>query len=223
MKKIMLLTLIALLVVAVSAFYIGNWGEAGTIITGGNASDDLSGDKGEEFETAVFGGGCFWSIDAIFSQVIGTVEVKAGYAGGFVEDPTYEEVLRGDTGHAEVVRVVFDPEIISYDQLLEIYFSIHDPTTLNRQGDDVGEQYRSVILFTNPGQEAKANDFIAKLETAGVHAGPVVTEVQGLEKFYLAEEYHQQYYENNPGNLYCALVVSPKVEQFQEEFKDFLK
>lgn len=180
-------------------------------------------DTGPEVGTAVLGGGCFWSIEAIFSQVKGVLDAEVGYAGGFKENPTYEEIYSTDTGHAEVVKITFDPEIISYSQLLDVFFFVHDPTTLNRQGNDIGEQYRSVILFTSPEQERIANEFVINLEEKGIYQDPIVTEVKPLDKYYKAEDYHQEYYNNNSSQSYCSVIIAPKIEKFQDRFKDILK
>ena len=177
--------------------------------------------KGEE--TAVLGGGCFWCIEAVFQQIKGVSSVESGYAGGDIENPAYEQVCSGNTGHAEVVRVLYNPEEISYRKLLEVFFYIHDPTTLNRQGNDVGTQYRSIILFTTPEQEKVAGEVINELEEQKFYADPIVTEVEPLEIFYRAEDYHQSYYANNAAQPYCQLVISPKVEKFQDKFADILK
>jgi peptide-methionine (S)-S-oxide reductase len=177
----------------------------------------------EDFEVAVLGGGCFWSMEASFSQLKGVRDAEAGYAGGDRENPTYEEVSSKKTGHAEVVKVVFDPDIISYEKLLEVFFYVHDPTTLNRQGNDIGEQYRSIILYTDPVQEDTARDYMEKLEEEGAFTDPIVTQVEPLESYYSAEDYHQEYYENNPDQPYCSVVVGPKVEKFEEKFADLIK
>lgn len=177
----------------------------------------------KNIKTAVLGGGCFWSIEAIFSQLKGVVDAEAGYAGGFKENPTYEEMLQTDTGHAEVVKVTFDPEIISYDKLLEVFFYVHDPTTLNRQGNDVGAQYRSLILYADPEQEKSAREYIKDLEAQEVYQDQIVTEVKPLDKYYKAEDYHQEYFENNSSQPYCAVVVAPKVEKFEDKFSDWIK
>lgn len=177
----------------------------------------------ERLEVAVLGGGCFWSMEASFSQLKGVQDAEAGYAGGYKENPTYEEVGRKETGHAEVIKVVFDPDIISFNKLLEVFFYVHDPTTLNRQGNDVGEQYRSIILYASPGQERAARDYIQELEEAGTFSDPIVTQVEPLDKYYMAEDYHQEYYENNPDQPYCSFVVGPKVEKFEEKFADLLE
>lgn len=174
-------------------------------------------------ETAVFGGGCFWCLEAVFLMLKGVKKVGSGYAGGFTENPTYNEVCGGNTGHAEVIRVEFDPEVISYNKLLEIFFATHDPTTLNRQGNDIGPQYRSIILFTSPEQQKLATDHINELKDKKAFHDPIITEVEPLEIFYEAEAYHQDYFENNPAQPYCSMVVSPKVNKFKDKFGDLLK
>lgn len=173
--------------------------------------------KKETEETAVFGGGCFWCTESIFSKLKGVISVMPGYAGGETEHPTYEEVCTGKTGHAEVIKVVFDPTIISYKTLLEVFFHTHDPTQKNRQGADVGEQYRSTILFTTPAQKEAAENFIKTFEK------PIVTEVKPLKHFYEAETYHQRYFERNPEQSYCTLVISPKLAKFQAQYATLLK
>ena len=177
----------------------------------------------KNIETAVLGGGCFWSMEATFSQLKGVVDAEVGYAGGFKENPTYEEIYQTDTGHAEVVKVTFDPEIISYEKLLEVFFYVHDPTTLNRQGNDVGAQYRSIILYANTEQEKTAIEYIKDLEEQKVYQDQIVTEVKPLDKYYKAEDYHQEYFENNSSQSYCAVVVAPKVEKFEDKFADWIK
>jgi peptide-methionine (S)-S-oxide reductase len=174
-------------------------------------------------DTATFGSGCFWCTEAIFERVNGVVEVVSGYAGGQVDNPTYEEVCTGSTGHAECTQITFNPAIITYDELLEIFWKTHDPTTLNRQGNDVGTQYRSVIFYHNDEQKQKAEYYKKKLEEEKIWKDPIVTEISPLPKFYIAEKYHQDYYENNPYQGYCAFVITPKVEKFEKVFKDKLK
>jgi peptide-methionine (S)-S-oxide reductase len=163
---------------------------------------------------AVFGGGCFWCLDAIFRKIKGVKNVTVGYAGGRRPNPTYEQVCTGVTGHAEVVEIEYDESEISYDELLDIFFEIHDPTQLNRQGNDVGTQYRSIILYLDDNQKQKALKKIEELKKQGID---VVTEVKKLDKFYKAEDYHQDYYERNPHNPYCAYVIAPKIKKFFEK------
>jgi peptide-methionine (S)-S-oxide reductase len=172
---------------------------------------------------ATFGGGCFWCIEAIFEKLKGVTKVESGYSGGKIANPTYREVCSGLTGHAEVVQIHFDPGIISYKELLTVFFSVHDPTTLNRQGADVGTQYRSVIFYHNEKQKLEAEAFIHKLEEQKIFDGSIVTEVILAEAFYTAEEYHQNYFESNPSQPYCQVVINPKMDKFRKKFKDKLK
>ncbi len=174
-------------------------------------------------EIAVLGGGCFWCLESIFDQIKGVKSAESGYAGGTVKNPTYQQVCSGSTGHAEVVRIAYDKDIITYRDLLEVFFYIHDPTTLNRQGNDVGSQYRSIILYKNQEQEKIAKEVIEELEEQNIYDDPIVTEVEPLDAFYLAEDYHQNYYENNRGQGYCQMVISPKIGKFKEKFSDLLK
>ena len=174
-------------------------------------------------QTAIFGGGCFWCTETIFKHLRGIKSVVSGYAGGTVENPTYEQVSSGKTGHAEVTKIEFDPKIIAYPKLLEIFFAFHDPTTLNRQGGDVGSQYRSIILFTSPDQEIQARNYIKKLEDQKIYADKIVTEVKPLNKFFEAEESHQNYYDNNPLLPYCQVVISPKLAKIREKYAKLLK
>lgn len=176
-----------------------------------------------DLDTATFGTGCFWCTEAIFERVNGVVSVISGYSGGNIANPTYEEVCEGTTGHAECTQITFDPSIISYDELLEIFWKTHDPTTLNRQGNDVGTQYRSVIFYHNNEQKQKAEYYKQKLTDEKIWDKPIVTEITKFEKFYPAENYHQEYYENNPNQGYCVYVITPKVEKFEKIFKDKLK
>jgi peptide-methionine (S)-S-oxide reductase len=172
---------------------------------------------------ATLGGGCFWCLEAVFEQVEGVAEVRSGYAGGTVPHPSYEAVCSGTTGHAEVVQIRFDAEIIGYREILEIFFGIHDPTTLNRQGADVGTQYRSVVLFHSDDQRDTARDVIRDLEERGIWDAPLVTTVQPLEAFYMAEPEHQEYFRRNPLQPYCQVVVAPKVAKFRQSFAHRLR
>lgn len=174
-------------------------------------------------EKATLGGGCFWCLDAVFRELKGVTEVVSGYAGGHAPDPTYREVTTGETGHAEVVEVSYDPEVISFKDLLGVFFAIHDPTTLNRQGADVGTQYRSVILTHDPQQDEEACAMIAALEAEKLFPGRIVTQVQPLERFYPAEAYHQDFFAHNPQQPYCSAVVAPKVAKFRKQFLDRLR
>jgi peptide-methionine (S)-S-oxide reductase len=174
-------------------------------------------------QTAVLGGGCFWCLEAIFSGLKGVVKVESGYSGGNESNPDYEKVCSGNTGHAEVVRIKFDPNKISYEILLRIFFTVHDPTTLNRQGNDSGTQYRSIIFYDSPEQEQTALRVIEDIKNSRIYKDSLVTEVKPLGKFYKAEDYHQEYFSNNPGQPYCQVVISPKVEHFRKNFESYLK
>jgi peptide-methionine (S)-S-oxide reductase len=177
---------------------------------------------GSAVETAVLGGGCFWCFDTIFSRLRGVVRVESGYSGGTVPNPTYERVCEGDTGHAETVRITYDPKVISYRQILEIFFAFHDPTTPNRQGADEGEQYRSVIFYLNEGQRETAESVMRELEAQKIWGAPIVTELKPLAAFYPAEDYHQKYYEKNPGRGYCTFVIAPKVSKLKKKYASML-
>jgi peptide-methionine (S)-S-oxide reductase len=174
-------------------------------------------------EVATLAGGCFWCLEAVFDQLRGAEDVVSGYSGGHRANPSYEQVCAGTTGHAEVVQVTFDPDAISYADILKVFFAIHDPTTLNRQGPDVGTQYRSAIFYHSPGQKAAAEQVIAELDAAGIWPRPIVTEVAPFEAFYPAEDYHQEYFARNPNQGYCQVVVAPKVAKFRKQFLDRLK
>ena len=174
-------------------------------------------------ETATLAGGCFWCLEAVFLRVRGVQRVESGYAGGHVENPSYRAVCSGTTGHAEVVQIDFDPAEVSYRELLEIFFAIHDPTTLNRQGADVGTQYRSAIYYHNDEQKQEAERLIQELNAQEIWGGPIVTEVTALPKFYPAEDYHREYYDRNPEQGYCQAVISPKVSKLRQKFVEKLK
>lgn len=180
--------------------------------------------KGQDSEEVItLGGGCFWCIEAIFEELKGVKKVESGYSGGKTLNPTYKEVCSGNTGHAEVVQITFDPQLISLEELLEVFFALHDPTTLNRQGADVGTQYRSAIFYHNAGQKATAEKIIATLNKEKVFDKPIVTEVSAFEKFYIAEDYHQAYYELNKEQPYCRAVIKPKMDKLHKVFKEKLK
>lgn len=174
-------------------------------------------------QTAILGGGCFWCLEAVYDSLQGVQSVESGYMGGHVKNPAYREVCGGDTGHAEVVRVTFDANELSFPELLEVFFSIHDPTTLNRQGNDIGTQYRSVIFYTSDEQRREAEKAIATLNASHSYPDPVVTAIEPAREFYMAEDYHQEYFANNPYQPYCQLVVSPKVKKFQKKFAERVK
>ncbi len=174
-------------------------------------------------EVATFGGGCFWCLDAVFRMLRGVERVESGYAGGSTERPSYREVCSGRTGHAEVVQIAFDPTEITYRDLLDVFFTIHDPTTLNRQGGDVGTQYRSIVLYHSEEQRQEAERAIAELEAAGLWESPIVTELVPLTAFYAAEAEHQDYYRRNPDQGYCAVVIAPKVAKARKQFLERLR
>jgi peptide-methionine (S)-S-oxide reductase len=169
-------------------------------------------------QSAVFGGGCFWCIEAVFQRLSGVSHVESGYMGGHVDNPTYRQVCDGDTGHVEVVRVTFDPDEISYRELLDVFFTVHDPTTLNRQGNDTGEQYRSVIFYADEEQQRISEDVIAEMTAAKVFPEPIVTAVEPASTFYKAEGYHQNYYNENSRQPYCMFVISPKLAKLEKKF-----
>ena len=174
-------------------------------------------------EVATLAGGCFWCLEAVFDGMKGVASVESGYIGGRIANPTYEQVCGGDTGHAEVVRITFDPAVVSFKELLEVFFVIHDPTTLNRQGNDAGTQYRSAIFYHTPLQKADAEEVIARLDAARLWNGPIVTELAPAPAFYMAEGYHQEYFARNPYQPYCQAVVAPKVAKFRKHFLDKLR
>lgn len=187
-------------------------------------STSLMNSSAEKTDTATFGTGCFWCTEAIFEQLDGVLKVTSGYTGGHVKNPTYKEVCTGETGHAECVQVQYEPGKITFDELLEVFWQVHDPTTLNRQGADVGTQYRSAIFFHNEEQRLKAEHYKSELNKNAAFKNPVVTEISPATKFYTAEDYHQEYYQNNKNaNPYCAVVIRPKLEKFQKAFATKLK
>lgn len=174
-------------------------------------------------ESAVFGGGCFWCTEAVFDELRGVRSVVSGYAGGTTKDPTYEQVCSGRTGHAEVIRIEFDPTQIAYKDLLTVFFATHDPTTLNRQGNDIGTQYRSTVLYADEEQKREAQAFIKELNDSNAFGKPVVTTVEPLGEFYAAEDYHQKYFVNNPYQPYCQYMIPPKLQKLHKQFADLLK
>jgi len=174
-------------------------------------------------EVATLGGGCFWCLEAVYQELRGVEKVESGYSGGDVPNPTYRQVCSETTGHAEVVQVTFDPDEVSYRDILEVYFTIHDPTTLNRQGADVGTQYRSVIFYHDEDQKRTAEEVISELETEGIWNSSIVTEVAPFDEFYVAEDYHQNYFRNNGFQPYCQVIIAPKVAKFRKEHLDRLK
>jgi peptide-methionine (S)-S-oxide reductase len=174
-------------------------------------------------QTAILAGGCFWCLEAVYDNLVGVTDVVSGYAGGSTVNPTYQQVCTGTTNHAEVVQIQFDPTVITYKELLEVFFSIHDPTTLNRQGADIGTQYRSAIYYHSPEQKETALQTIHELTEEKIWDAPLVTEIAPLDIFYPAEEYHQEYFARNPGQGYCQMVVAPKVAKFRKKFSSRLK
>ena len=183
----------------------------------------MKNDSAKKLESAVFGGGCFWCLEAVFARLKGVESVVSGYAGGTKENPTYKEVCSGKTGYAEVMKIEYDSQIISLDDLLTVFFAMHDPTTMNRQGADAGTQYRSIILYSNDSQKKKAENSIKKLGKDNIFENQIVTELKKLEKFYPAEKHHQKYFENNPVNPYCQVNISPKVAKLREKFGELMK
>lgn len=178
---------------------------------------------GVKTDTATFGTGCFWCTEAVFQELKGVYKVTSGYSGGTVKNPSYEEVCSGTTGHAECLQIIYDPKVISFDELLEVFWEAHDPTTLNRQGNDVGTQYRSVIFYHDQEQKKKAEEYKVKLDKSGAYSSPIVTEVTPFSHFYAAEDYHQDYYRLHGSQPYCSFVIRPKVEKFEKVFKNKLK
>ncbi len=174
-------------------------------------------------EVATLGGGCFWCTEAVFGELKGVVKVEPGYSGGSLANPTYEQVSAGTTGHAEVVQITFDPSIISFREILEVFFAMHDPTTLNRQGADVGTQYRSVLFYHDREQKAKIEKLIEELDNAKIYGAPIVTKVEPFKIFYEAEDYHKDYFKSNPEQPYCRLVIAPKIAKLRKNYRDKLK
>lgn len=174
-------------------------------------------------EVATLAGGCFWCLEAVYDQVKGVQSVESGYMGGHVQNPTYRAVCTGQTGHAEVIQITYDPQVVAFKDLLDVFFTIHDPTTLNRQGNDVGTQYRSAIYYHSPEQKAVAEQTIAAVNASRIWNAPIVTEVTAADTFYVAEDYHQEYFVNNPEQGYCRVIVAPKVAKFRKQHLDRLK
>jgi peptide-methionine (S)-S-oxide reductase len=178
---------------------------------------------GKNLETATLAAGCFWCVEAIFDDLKGVEDVVSGYSGGHTDNPTYQQVCSESTGHAEVIQIRFDPEVISFKEILQIFFTVHDPTTLNRQGNDIGSSYRSAIFYRSDEQRRVAEEVIAEVTAEGIYDNPIVTEVAPFDKFWPAENYHQEYFANNPNQPYCAAVVAPKVAKFRQKFLSRLK
>jgi len=182
---------------------------------------ESSGDK--EYQQATLGAGCFWCVEAIYQRVNGVVSVESGYSGGHVEDPSYNQVVSGNTGHAEVIRFKFDPDVISFEELLEVFWHTHDPTTINRQGADVGPQYRSAIFYHDEDQKKIAEQSMKKTDASDLWEDPIVTEISPLINYYKAEDYHQNYFNNNPNAGYCSVVIAPKLAKFKKDFPHLLQ
>ena len=180
-------------------------------------------DRSKQFQIATLGAGCFWCVEAVFDELRGVESVESGYSGGVTANPTYAQVCSGRTGHAEVAQITFDPNVISFKEILQVFFTVHDPTTLNRQGADVGTQYRSAIFYHDQEQRRIADEVIKEFDAAKIWDRPIVTEVTPFKEFYKAEGYHQEYYVNNPGQPYCQVVIAPKVNKFRKKFKEKLK
>jgi len=186
-------------------------------------SNSLTQQKEKKMEVATFGGGCFWCVEAVFLELKGVSSVKSGYMGGHVDNPTYEQVCNGTTGHAEIVHIEYDPDVVSFDVLLQVFWKTHDPTTLNRQGNDVGTQYRSVVFYHNENQKEKATGYKNKLNEVKAYPQPIVTEISAASKLYIAENYHQDYFNRNPNQPYCRALIPPKIEKLRKAFGDKLK
>ena len=202
-------------------------GSHGLVVQGpiykNNSMMDETSPTVKKLDTATFGTGCFWCTEAVFQELKGVVKAVSGYTGGHVAHPSYEEVCSGTTGHAEALQITYDPAVITYDELLEVFWEAHDPTTLNRQGNDVGTQYRSAIFYHNAEQKEKAEHYKEKLNKSGAYDKPIVTEITAFSKFYPAEDYHQDYFRLHGSQPYCQMVIRPKVEKFEKVFKDKLK
>jgi peptide-methionine (S)-S-oxide reductase len=197
------------------------WGVRDLIIM--SEATNLAADRNKSREVITLGGGCFWCVEAVFDELKGVEQVESGYSGGSVENPSYRQVCTGTTGHAEVIQVTFDPKVISLKEVLEIFFHVHDPTTLNRQGADIGTQYRSVIFYRDPQQKAVAEQVIKEVAAAKLWPDPIVTEVVRFKAFYKAEDYHQEYFKLNGSQPYCRTVIAPKMAKFRKEYRDRLK
>jgi len=217
-----LIPFILLAALALGAFVLSRGSNNMKPTTAINTDNSVSSER-QELATATFGTGCFWCTEALFQQLKGVQSVTSGYSGGKVKNPTYEQVCSGETGHAEVVQVVYDPKVISFVELLEVFWKIHDPTTLNRQGNDEGTQYRSAIFYHDAEQKKLAEEYKQKLDKSGAFNRPIVTEIAPYGEFYSAEKYHQNYFNDNSNQGYCQFVIQPKLDKFKQVFKDKLK
>lgn len=223
-----------LVILGVSACFVAGWLVTKQVGRDPSMSATTTDEKFPEFEPArvaetderkkaTFGNGCFWCTEAVFQEIRGVHEVVSGYSGGQVENPTYEQVCAGTTGHAEVIQITYDPAVVSFAELLEVFWRTHDPTTLNRQGADVGTQYRSVIFCHDDEQQKAAEHYLQELDSAGVFRAPIVTQIEPFTKLYPAERYHQNYFKQNPEQAYCAMIIQPKMEKFRKVFSEKLK
>lgn len=207
--------------VLLKSVLLGSLTLSGILVVSQSKNQVVTPTEGKDVVT--LGGGCFWCIEAFFDALEGVEDAESGYSGGRVENPSYQQVCTGTTGHAEVVQITFDPRIISFREILEVFFTMHDPTTLNRQGADTGTQYRSVIFYRSPEQKVVAEEVVREIENAQVWEMPIVTEIVPFKAFYKAEDYHQEYYKLNPGQGYCRVVIDPKMEKLREHFRKKLK
>lgn len=212
-----------LMIIAASHFSLALVGENLNEINTMKKSDKNFNTIPEGMQVATLGGGCFWCVEAIYEDLKGVESVISGYSGGAKKNPSYQEVCSGFTGHAEVIQITFDPQVISYKDILEVFWEVHDPTTLNRQGADIGSQYRSVIFYHSDEQKSIAEESKKQTDASGLYKDPIVTEISEFKGFYEAEDYHQDYFFNNPNQPYCSVVISPKVKKFKNKYKDQLK
>ena len=222
MKATFITSIMLFLLAAVSSCGQRN-SQSTTAMSTTTTKNNATSKTGKDVQLATFGSGCFWCTEAIFQDVQGVIKVESGYSGGTVKNPTYKEVCNGTTGHAEVVQITYDAAVVSFDELLEIFWKTHDPTTLNRQGNDVGTQYRSAIFYHNENQKQLAETYKSKLDESGAFDSPIVTEITPFTTFYKAEDYHQNYYNLNGNVPYCTFVIQPKVEKFKKVFADKLR
>jgi peptide-methionine (S)-S-oxide reductase len=213
---------VTILLIGISVAWSCQMSAVGNNVSNKKEKKMISNDNGLR-DTATFGAGCFWCVEAAFMQLSGVDSVKSGYSGGFIKNPSYKEVCNGNTGHAEVVQIIYNPSVIDFTQLMEVFFTVHDPTQLNRQGNDIGTQYRSVVFYHNDQQRAIAEKAILAAESSGDWEGKIVTEIKSFEAFYPAEDYHDNYYNQNKEQAYCSLVIKPKMDKFQKKFHDLLK
>ena len=218
MKKTVFLWMICLLAISSCSGQNTSSVKENNLKVDSNKTEQKMTDSTVNLEQAIFGAGCFWCVEAVFQRVPGVTKVESGYSGGSIKNPTYREICSGLTGHAEVCKISFDPNKVSYETLLSVFWQTHDPTTLNRQGADVGTQYRSAVFYTSEAQKLAAEKFKQELDKSGAFANPIVTEITALTNYYPAEDYHQNYYNQNSGQSYCQFVIAPKLEKFEKVF-----